>query len=38
MCLYPVVDFNNDIKSEKELKRILKGLNWSYEWQLNNSN
>lgn len=38
MCLYPVVDFNNDVKSEKELKKILKGLDWSYEWQLNNNN
>lgn len=36
ICLYPVIHFDNEVKSEKELKKILNGLKWQYEWSINN--
>ena len=37
MCLYPIIHFDSEIKSEKELKRIIDGLKWTYEWKMNNN-
>lgn len=36
ICLYPVIHFDTEVKSEKELKKILNGLKWQYEWSINN--
>lgn len=32
--LYPVIQFNEPVESEKELYDTLEGLKWSYEWSL----